>query len=225
MARVVSVNAGLPREVEWRGRIVTTAIFKEPVEVRVPLHRLNLDGDRQADLTVHGGLDKAVYAYPVEHYGFWRDELGSELSWGMFGENLTVEGLPLEDELRIGDRFRVGTAELAVTQPRLPCYKLGIRFGREDMVKRFLRSGRTGYYLTVVEEGEVGAGDRIGLVAHAGEVLSVADVTRLYAFDKHDRGGLRRAVELEALPESWRGYFRAQLAKSASYTRAPRPRR
>jgi MOSC domain-containing protein YiiM len=151
--RVVSVNVGLARTVRWRGRDVTTGIFKEPVEDRVPVRRLNLDGDRQADLSVHGGPAKAVYAYPLEHYGFWRDQLAQELPFGAFGENLTVAGPPLEDEVAVGDRFRVGTAELVVTQPRIPCYKLGLRLGRNDMVKRLLASGRTGYYLAVAAEG------------------------------------------------------------------------
>ena len=138
--RVVSVNVGLPRTLPWKGREVTTGIFKTPVDGRVRIRRLNLDGDRQADLSVHGGAAKAVYAYPLEHYAWWREQLGEEIPLGAFGENLTVEGLPLEEEVAIGDRFRVGTAELVVTQPRLPCYKLGLRFGREQMVKRFLAS-------------------------------------------------------------------------------------
>src|SRR5262245_25306653 len=148
--RVVSVNVGLPREVEWKGRVVTTGIFKTPVAARVALRALNLEGDRQADLTVHGGADKAVYAYPSEHYPFWRRELpGLDLPCGAFGENLTTEGLD-EAEVRIGDRFRVGTAEVRVTQPRIPCYKLGIRLGRDDIVERFLWSGRSGFYLAVL---------------------------------------------------------------------------
>src|SRR5436190_5747658 len=159
--RVVSVNVGLPRTVRWKGREVTTGIFKEPVSGRVPLRRLNFDGDGQADLKVHGGAAQAVYAYPLEHYAFWQEQLGRELPFGSLGENLTVLWLPLEGEVAIGDRFRVGTAELTVTQPRLPCYKLGVRFRREDMVKRFLASGRTGYYLAVEVDGDVAAGDRV----------------------------------------------------------------
>jgi MOSC domain-containing protein YiiM len=151
--RVVSVNVGCPRAVRWRGREITTAIFKEPAHGRLPLRRVNLDGDRQADLTVHGDAAKAVYAQPLEHYAFWREELEEDVTLGAFGENPTVEGRPLEDAVAVGDRFRVGTAELVVTQPRLPCYKLGIRFGRKEMVKRFLASGRTGYYLAVGDRG------------------------------------------------------------------------
>jgi MOSC domain-containing protein YiiM len=153
--KVVSINVGLPREVEWHGKIVRTSIFKEPVAGRVRVERLNVEGDRQSDLTVHGGADKAVYAYPAEHYPFWREELpGVDFPWGAFGENFTTEGL-IEDGVHIGDQLTAGSAQFVVTQPRMPCFKLGIRFGRPDMVKRFLRSGRTGFYLAVAREGDV----------------------------------------------------------------------
>src|SRR5690242_14493276 len=162
---IVSLNVGLPRDVLWHGRTVTTGIYKAPVAGRVRLRTLNLDGDRQADLTVHGGTHKAVYCYPVEHYDYWKKELpGRELPFAIFGENFTAEGL-LENSVHLGDRFSVGSAELIVTQPRLPCYKLGVRFGSDDMVKRFLASGRTGFYFAVTREGEVGAGDQIHLLA------------------------------------------------------------
>src|SRR3989475_1826307 len=162
--RVVSVNVSLPKTVEWRGRKVTTAIFKEPVEGRVRIRRTGLVGDRQADPSVHGGPTKAVYAYPSEHYPFWRSELGrADLPWGSFGENLTTEGLD-ERTLRVGDQLRVGSAVLKVTQPRMPCYKLAIRFGRLDMVRRFLASGRSGFYPAVHEEGDVAGGDPIELL-------------------------------------------------------------
>jgi MOSC domain-containing protein YiiM len=192
---------------------VTTGIFKDPVEGRVPLTRLNLDGDRQADLAVHGGAAKAVYAYPLSHYAFWREELGKELPFGAFGENLTVEGLPLEGEAAVGDRFRVGTAELVVTQPRLPCYKLGLRFGREDMVKRFLASRRTGFYLAVAVEGDVGAGDLFVTIARDPARIPVAEITRVYASDRDDRATIERLVALPALPDDWRSYFEKQLTK------------
>ena len=209
--RVVSVNVGLPRAVAWRGKTVTTAIFKEPVAGRVALRSLNLDGDRQADLTVHGGREKAVYAYPVEHYPYWRTELAdAALAYGAFGENLTTEGLR-EDAVHVGDRFRVGSAELLVTQPRLPCYKLGIRFGRADMVKRFLASGRTGFYLAVLREGEVGAGDAIELVARDEPGVSIAEITRLYVGKDPDDEALRRAIRVPALPASWRAHFLERL--------------
>ncbi|MFY3739960.1 MAG: MOSC domain-containing protein YiiM [Candidatus Nitrosomirales archaeon] len=179
--KLVSLNVGTPREVTLKNRTITTGIFKEPVKGRVMLRRLNIDGDKQADLSVHGGADKAVYVYPKEHYEYWRQKLPNmKLPWGMFGENFTTEGL-MEDKVKIGDRFRIGTAELKVTQPRLPCYKLGIKFGRADMVKRFLASGRTGFYLAVLREGMVGAGDTIELISQGKSNATVADIVRLYA--------------------------------------------
>jgi MOSC domain-containing protein YiiM len=208
---VVSLNVGLPREVIWKGRTVTTGIFKEPVAGPVKVRELNLDGDQQADLSVHGGRDKAVYAYPVEHYDFWQRELpGTGLPWGMFGENFTTTNLN-EDSVGIGDWFRIGSAVVSVTEPRLPCYKLALKFGRDDIIKRFLESRRTGFYLCVVEEGEVQTGDPIELIERGSGDVTVADITRLYAFDKHNLELLKRVVQLEALPESWRGYFQQQL--------------
>jgi MOSC domain-containing protein YiiM len=174
-AVLLSVNVGLPRLVTFQGELVETAIFKEQVEGAVRVRRLNLDGDRQADLSVHGGTDKAVYAYPSEHYPFWREELGTELGWGAFGENLTVSGVT-EEDLRIGDRLRIGSAEFVVTQPRTPCYKLNVRFGRADMVKRFHRSGRSGFYFAVAREGVVRAGDEIVIASREAGGMSVAEV-------------------------------------------------
>jgi MOSC domain-containing protein YiiM len=211
--RITSLNVGRPRLVVWEGQTVSTGIYKTPVEGRVMLRALNLDGDRQADLTVHGGPFKAAYAYPSEHYDYWRDELpGAELSWAAFGENFTTEGLE-ESSVNIGDRFRIGSAEVTVTQPRMPCYKLGIRFGRADMLKRFLTSGRTGFYFSVQREGEVGAGDEIELLGRDENNVTVSDIVRLYASGKDDFETMRRAVEVEALPESWREHFRRLLAK------------
>jgi MOSC domain-containing protein YiiM len=216
VVKVVSVNVGLPREVSWQGRVVTTGIFKEPTRGRTMVRRLNLDGDRQADLTVHGGVDKAVYAYPSEHYEYWQAELpGMDLPWGVFGENFTTEGL-LEKAVCIGDRFRIGETEVIVTEPRMPCYKLGIKFGRADIIKRFLASRRTGFYFAVLREGTVGAGDAMELVRREQQEISVADITRLYGFEKADLKALRRAIEVEALPESWKGYFRHQIEKQTS---------
>ena len=161
---------------EWHGRRVLTSIWKSPKAGRVRVARLNLEGDEQSDLSVHGGEEKAVYAYPSEHYAFWRNQLpDAELSWGAFGENLTIEGL-LEPEVMIGDRIEIGSAAFVVTQPRMPCFKLGIRFGRDDIIKRFLRSGRTGFYLAVVREGEVGSGDSIEVAARDPRGVSIADV-------------------------------------------------
>lgn len=211
--KVISVNVGLPREVIWKGKTVLTGIFKEPVEGRIRLRSLNLDGDQQADLTAHGGANKAVYAYPVEHYAYWRGELPEmELPWGMFGENLTIEELS-EDAVNIGDRFRVGTAEVMVTQPRMPCYKLGIKFGRADMVKRFLASRLTGIYFSVVQEGEVGAGDTLELISQDENNITVADITRLYVRETDDLELLQRILQVQALPSGWRDYFQQQLEK------------
>jgi MOSC domain-containing protein YiiM len=209
--KVVSINVGLPRDIEWRGKTVRTSIFKEPVAGRVRIDRLNVEGDRQSDLTVHGGADKAVYAYPAEHYASWREELsGVDLPWGAFGENLTTEGLA-ENGVHIGDRLTIGSAEFVVTQPRMPCFKLGIRFGRPDIVKRFLRSGRTGFYLAVVREGDVAAGDAVVSIAGHDSEITVADIVRLYTADAANQELLRQASELSALPEGWRDYFRKRL--------------
>ncbi len=213
MMKILSLNVGLPREVTWQGKLVTTGIFKEPVNGPVMLRTLNLDGDRQADLTVHGGVDKAVYAYPSEHYGYWRAELpGVDLPWGMFGENFMSEGL-LEETVYIGDRFRIGETEVIVTEPRMPCYKLGIKFGRADIIKRFLASRRTGFYFAVAREGMVSAGDAVEFIGRDQQEISAADIIRLYAFERSDVKGLRRAIEVKALPESWKGYFQHQLEK------------
>jgi len=178
---------------------------------RVRVTRLNVQGDQQSDLSVHGGADKAIYAYPSEHYAFWRNELPAiDFPWGAFGENLTTDGL-LEDRVHIGDRFRAGSAEFIVTQPRMPCFKLGIRFNRPDMVKRFLRSGRTGFYLAVLREGDIGVGDSFDLIAADDNQITVADVVGLYATDAANQDLLRRVSELSALPQSWREYFRERL--------------
>ena len=212
--KVVSVNVGLPRSVMWHGRNVTTGIYKEAVRGRVALRTLNLDGDRQADLSVHGGEYKAVYCYPIAHYDYWKKELpGRELPMGMFGENFTTDGL-VEDSVHLGDRFSVGSAEVVVTQPRVPCYKLGVRFGSDDMVRRFLASGRTGFYLAVTREGEVGAGDEIKVISRDDNAVSVSEITRLYIakwYGSEDVQSLRRALQVAALPESWKGYFRERL--------------
>jgi MOSC domain-containing protein YiiM len=162
--RIVSVNVGTPRQVRWDSRNITTAIFKELVKHRVRIRRSGLDGDKQANLEAHGGPNKAVYAYPSEHYENWKTELNlTSLPWGMFGENLTTEGL-FEESVRLGDVFNMGSATVAVTEPRFPCYKLGIKFGTMEMVTRFQTSGRSGFYLSVQREGEVGVGDDIRLV-------------------------------------------------------------
>jgi MOSC domain-containing protein YiiM len=209
---LVSVNAGLPREVVWHGRPVQTSIWKKPVEGRVHVATLNIDGDRQSDLSVHGGIDKAVYVYPSEHYPFWQRELpGADLVPGSFGENFTTEGL-LEDQVQVGDRLRVGTAEFIVTQPRMPCFKLGIRFGRPGLVKRFLQIKRTGFYLKVQLEGDVSAADTIEFIERSNGGVTILDIMNLETKESQSQELLRRATELPALPESWRDYFRNRLS-------------
>lgn len=212
--KIISVNVGQPRQLPWNNGAVATSIFKAPVAGRVRVQRLNLEGDNQADLTVHGGPNKAVYAYPSEHYAYWRDELRNDLPWGIFGENLTTSGLN-ESEVYVGDRYQVGTAELVVTQPRTPCYKLGIRFGDPGMIKRFLQSRRSGFYFAVAEEGEVEVGDGVKLLDRGTNTISIADLNRLYP-EAGDRELLKRAVQVEALPEKWRSYFREQLKEMSS---------
>lgn len=211
--KIISLNVGLPRLVLRNGEPVSTGIFKEPITRRVMMRTLNLDGDRQADLSVHGGPSKAVYVYPSEHYDFWKRELPQmDLPWGMFGENFTTAGL-LETETNIGDKFRIGAAEVMVTEPRMPCYKLALKFGRADIIKRFLQSERTGFYLAVLKEGEVGTGDEFELMNRDGHDVRISDITRLYTGEKHNAELLRRAIGVEALPESWRGYFQDRLER------------
>ena len=209
--KLLSVNVGLPRRIEVNGKTVRTSIWKNPVRGRVHISTLNLDGDQQSDLTVHGGVDKAVYLYPSEHYAYWRAQLPEvELPWGAFGENFSAEGI-LEDQIRIGDRLRVGSAEFMITQPRMPCYKLGIRFNRRDIVKRFLESKRTGFYLRVLREGEVGQGDEIDFVEKQESGVSITEIVNLYSTDLQNHELLRRAIEVPALPHGWKEYFRKRL--------------
>lgn len=215
--KLVSLNVGLPREVLWHGRRVSTGIYKEPVEGRVRLRKLNLDGDRQADLTVHGGADKAGYCYPTEHYAYWKKQLpGYDLPVAIFGENFTTEGLP-EESVHLGDRFAIGSAEMVVTQPRLPCYKLGIRFESDDMVRKFLNGKRYGYYLNVTKEGEVGVGDEIKVLSRDPNAVPVSEITRLYVAKKYtaaDLTSLRSALKVPALPASWKDHFHERLQDS-----------
>ena len=214
--KLISVNCGLPKEVLWHGQVVTTSIYKEPVERRIALRTLNLDGDRQSDLTVHGGKDKAVYCYQLSHYDYWKAEMRDRpLLPGAFGEMFTMDG-PGDDSIHIGDRFAIGSAEVVVTQPRLPCYKLGIRFESDGMIKRFLESGRTGFYLAVTREGEVGAGDEIRTLSLDPHSVSVSDITRLYVakkYDARDAAMVRQSLEVEALTDSWKEYFLEKLTR------------
>ncbi len=212
--RLIAISVGQPREVRWRDTIVRTSIFKTPVHHRVAVATDNVAGDEQSDLTVHGGPDKAVYLYPAEHYPAWREELGDPgLNWGGFGENFTTEGL-LETQVLIGDRFRIGSAEFVVTQPRMPCFKLGVRFGRPEMVKRFHQSGRNGFYLAIERPGEVGPGDVIERLSRNELGHSVSDVVALYSNHQADPALLERASENPALPESWREYFKERVPKA-----------
>ena len=208
--KIVSLNVGLPREVLWHGQPVTTGIFKSPTTERIRLRKLNLDGDRQADLTVHGGEHKAVYCYPVEHYDYWRKKLQDrDLPPGSFGENFTTSGL-LEENVHLGDRFAINDAEVVVTQPRLPCYKLGVRFGSDEMVKKFLASRRTGFYLAVTREGTVAAGDEIVPVVQNASRISISDFMRLFlakSFDATDRATSQDLYSLPSVPDDWKHYF------------------
>ena len=210
--RIISVNVSLPKDVKWRGKTVSTGIFKEPVPHRLMVKRLNIEGDLQADLTVHGGPDKALYAYAAEHYPAWQQELdGKDLPWGMFGENLTVEGGLFEDEVFVGDRFLIGTAEAVAVQPRLPCYKLGIRFGTQRIVKKFAQSGRFGVYFRVTKEGNVGVHDTVMKISESKHPVSIGHIGRLLLEQHHDPDLLERASELEVLPDNIRRYFQSLL--------------
>lgn len=208
--KIVSVNVGLPQEVVWKGMIVRTAIFKEPVAGAVAIRKLNLTGDQQADLTVHGGSEKAVYAYPMEHYEYWRKQLSDvSLSWGAFGENLTIEGLT-EHTVCIGDVLRIGSAVLQVTQPRMPCYKLALRFNRDDIIKRFLVSGRSGFYFSVIEPGDVGARSKVEILDRDSNNVTVNDILRLYLGQTRDPQLLQRAINVSSLPENWKAQLLAR---------------
>ncbi len=212
--KIVSLNVGLPRDVQWHGETVTTGIFKSPTAARIRLRKLNLDGDRQADLTVHGGEHKAVYCYPLEHYAYWKEKLpGRDLPHGVFGENLTTVGM-LESDVHIGDRFAINDAEVVVSQPRLPCYKLGVRFQADDMVKKFLASRRIGFYVAVTREGEIAAGDEIVPVARNANGVSIADFLRLFLakrFTRADTLAIQQLFELPSVPHDWKLYFRDRL--------------
>jgi len=211
--RLVSVNVGQPRFVAWKGETIETAIFKTPVTGPVEVAGTNLAGDRQADLRVHGGADKAVYAYAAEHYPQWRRELNrDDMPWGMFGENLTTEGLD-ESTVRIGDRLSIGTAEFEVSQPRLPCSKLGLRFGRADMVKLFLQSGRLGFYVRVRREGVIETGDTIRISGADPAAPTIAELALLESAGRDDVPLLERAVRTPALAEGWRQRYREQLER------------
>lgn len=209
--KIVSVNVGRPRLLSWKGATFSTGIFKAPVPGRVMLRRTNLDGDRQADLSVHGGPDKAVYGYPSEHYDYWSKQLpGHDLPWGAFGENFTTAGM-LEKEVSVGDRYRVGSSVVMVKAPRLPCFKLAAKFQSDDIIEQFLNSGYSGFYFSVVEEGEVGAGDDFQFLGGDIPTLTILEAFRLFLPSSGNVDLLRRAGQVQALPESWRERFQAKL--------------
>jgi MOSC domain-containing protein YiiM len=209
--KLISLNVARPQLIVYKGETISTGIFKKPVSGAVMLRTLNLDGDRQADLSVHGGPYKAVYGYPCEHYNYWQHELPeTDLPWGMFGENFTTEGLS-EDDLHIGDRFRIGSSTLIVRQPRMPCYKLAAKFQRDDMIARFLNSGRSGFYFSVEQEGEVEQGDSIELISRNEGGITISEMNRVIAHDRYNRALLQKALATPAMPESWREYFLPRL--------------
>ena len=215
--KVVKVCVAMPQIVRTSEEgFVSTAIFKQPVEGRIRVNQLNLEGDAQADLTVHGGWSKSVYVYPGEHYDFWRNELPEmELGNSQFGENLTTEGL-IETDIFIGDKLRIGTAEFVVTEPRMPCYKLGIRFGRKDILRRFLQSRRSGFYLAVTKTGDLAADDKIEIIARDENKVSVTDIIRVWVEDKGDVDTMKRALNVGSFPETWKEPFRHRIANALS---------
>ena len=219
--KLLSVNVGGPREVKWKGKLIRTSIFKSPKNGSVQVFKLNLEGDKQSDLAVHGGVDKAVYAYPSEHYSFWRQEFPDlDITWGAFGENLTTEGL-LETAVHIGDILQIGSARFVITQPRLPCFKLGIRLGRADIVNRFLQSERSGFYFAVLEEGTVAAGDLIQLLRPDPRKITVADIASLFGRNLRNRELLHTASQLPALSSSLRDEFRSRIQRMRLNNRTP----
>ena len=218
--KLVSVNVSLPREITHKGKTVQTGIFKEAVDRRVRVGTLNIDGDGQADLIGHGGPFRAVLVYSLENYAYWEHELGqSGFEFGHFGENFTVDGM-LEEDVHVGDVFRIGTAMFQVTQPRVPCYKLAIKVGIENFYSRILESGRPGFYFRVLEEGEVGAGDAIERVRLDPVELTVRRVSNLLYFDKDDLEGARTALRIEALSPGWRQSFEKRLANAQRATKS-----
>jgi len=214
--KLISLNVARPRLAHYKGSTIDTGIFKQPVSGPVQLRALNLDGDRQADLAVHGGPYKAVYGYPSEHYDFWRQELPDmDLPWGMFGENFTTEGV-FENELHIGDRLQIGSAILMVRQPRIPCYKLAAKFQRDDILERFLHSGRSGFYFSVEQEGTMQGGDAFTFLSAAPQAITISEMNRLFAHDKYNRELLEKAIATPALPEDWKVYLMKRLPQTTT---------
>lgn len=215
--KLISLNVARPRLTVYRGTTINTGIFKQPVAGPVALRTLNLDGDQQADLSVHGGPFKAVYGYPSEHYDWWQKELAApQLPWGMFGENFTTEGL-LESDLHVGDRLKIGTSLLMVRQIRVPCYKLAAKFHRDDILKRFLESGRSGFYFSIEQEGIVTVGDSFEFVSRDERGISISDMNRVFAADRYNQELLDKALNSPALPEDWRIYFAQRASGKVSH--------
>src|SRR5271170_3886163 len=211
MAQLLSVNVGLPRDIDWKGRTVHTGIWKEPVHNRCWVGRLNLTGDGQGDLAGHGGEQRAVFVYQIESYRHWQEQLKrNDFVYGQFGENFTIEGMP-DSAVCIGDRYRIGTASFEVTQPRVTCYRVGIRMNESRMPALLTSSGRPGFYFRVLEEGEVGAGDDIVKVEEGKARMSVAEVNALLYSPQHPRDRLERASQIAALSPGWRSSFIALL--------------
>lgn len=211
--KLVSLNVARPRLTVYKGTTINTGIFKKPVVGRVALRTLNLDGDQQADLSVHGGPHKAVYAYPAEHYEYWRRQLPDmDLPWSMFGENFTTEGLT-EENVQVGDRFRIGSSIVMIRQPRVPCYKLAAKFQRDDILQRFLRSGHSGFYFSVEQEGGVEVGDSFQLISREANAITIAEMNLLFVKEKYDRDLLQKAIATAALPGDWREYFIPRLGR------------
>ncbi|MFQ6031068.1 MAG: MOSC domain-containing protein [Dehalococcoidia bacterium] len=220
MMKLLSVNVSLPKQVPYRGKTIKPGIYKEPVQGRVRLRRLNLDGDGQADLVGHGGIYKAVYAYSIEYYGYWKRELGrNDFAYGQFGENFTVEGMP-DDQLHVGDLFRVGTALVEVTQPRVPCFKLALKMEMPKFLKLFMPSEKVGFYFRVLEEGEVATGDILERVKVDPERMTVREIYHLLYYEKEKLEGAQKALRIAALSPGWRGAFE-QMAGIASEAPSP----
>lgn len=214
--KIVSLNVGMPQKFEWQGKEIFSGILKKPVTTPLQLSSLNFEGDKQADLKVHGGRDKAVYGYPAEHYDFWRDELKlTDLEWGAFGENLTLRGL-LETEVQIGDRYRMGTAEIVVSQPRMPCTKLEMRLKRPGFCKRFLETRMSGFYFSVAREGIVSVGDEIKLLERSENGVTVVSALELKINKTRDPEMLRRILNISSLSKSWSVEFEERLKKLKS---------
>ena len=220
--KVVSVNVGLPQKIRFNNQLVTTSIFKHPVHKKVKLSKLNLEGDAQSDLSVHGGVDKAVYSYPVEHYDYWRKIYPDmDIHFGMFGENLTTQGLH-EGDVNIGDTYIIGSSRIVVTQPRMPCYKLGIRFGKMDIIEKFLNSLRSGIYFRVTRGGELIEGDEIKLLSRDKNGVSIRDIVRLYKKQNYNDSELQlleRTTKLKFLPQNWKRHFEQEIDKAKSQDR------